>query len=191
MWWTGKESLFQWHSKIGYVILSVVVTRLIWGFVGSHHARFVNFVRGWSATRAYIKAPANTVGHNPLGALSVLALLGVLLVQGFSGLFSTDDIASEGPLAYLVGDLSYTMTALHGYSWTVLQGLILLHIAAVLFYQWSRKYPLLQAMLRGSAEGKISEFPPVSLLRWIALLVLVIAVLVGLLWLAPSAPAYY
>ena len=77
MWWTGEEGLFEWHSKLGYVILTLVVSRLIWGFVGSYHARFVHFVRGWKAVAGYVKEPIETVGHNPLGALSVLALLGV------------------------------------------------------------------------------------------------------------------
>tara|TARA_B110000503_G_C7042622_1_gene368856 strand:+ start:170 stop:835 length:666 start_codon:yes stop_codon:yes gene_type:complete len=191
MWWTGESGLFEWHSKLGYVILTLVVTRLLWGFVGSHHARFGNFVRGWSVIKRYLQSPTASVGHNPLGALSVIALLGVLLFQGISGLFSNDDIAFDGPLSYLAGVYSHTITALHQGSWMVLQGLILLHIGAVLFYQWRKKQPILQAMLHGMAEGKFSESPPVSILRWVTLVVLVAIVLSSLLWLAPSPPAYY
>lgn len=191
MWWTGEEGLFEWHSKLGYVILTLVVSRLIWGFVGSYHARFVHFVRDWTTIARYIKAPFETVGHNPLGALSVLALLGVLLFQGMTGLFSADDVAFDGPLSYLAGDFSHTVTDLHEASWVALQGLIVLHIGAVIFYQWRKKQPLVQAMVRGIASGKASGVPPVSTLRWILVVALVAAVLALVLWLAPTAPTYY
>ena len=191
MWWTGEEGLFEWHSKLGYVILTLVVSRLIWGFVGSYHARFTHFVRGWKAVTGYVKEPIETVGHNPLGALSVLALLGILLFQGVTGLFSADDVAFDGPLSYLAGDFSHTMTELHEASWAVLQGLIVLHIAAIIFYQWRKKQPLLQAMLRGVADGKVSRVPPVSILRWLLVVALVGATLAGIIGLAPTAPSYY
>ena len=100
-WWTGEEGKFDWHSWVGYSLLVLVVTRIIWGVVGSRHARFTDFLRGPGAIRGYLKGePAATPGHNPLGGWAVVALLSVLLLQAVSGLFNSDDVLYNGPLYY-------------------------------------------------------------------------------------------
>jgi cytochrome b len=100
MWWSGETGRMQIHSYVAYVLITLVVTRLTWGFVGSYHSRFSNFVVGPSKIARYVTQGDDGVGHNPLGALSTVALLLVLLAQGVSGLFSVDDVAFDGPLAY-------------------------------------------------------------------------------------------
>ena len=103
-WWTAETGRLEWHRWSGYTLLALVLFRVYWGFAGSSTARFRNFVRGPRAIREYLRAPpAVTVGHNPLGALSVLALLGLLLMQIVLGLFAVDvDGIESGPLSLYV-----------------------------------------------------------------------------------------
>ena len=106
-----------------------------WGLVGSTYARFAHFVRGPGAIRAYLQGRWRGVGHNPLGALSVLALLGLLAFQVSTGLFSNDDIAFNGPLYPLVDkDTSDWLSGLHNQAEWFIYGLVGLHIAAILYY---------------------------------------------------------
>lgn len=191
MWWTGEEGMMDWHSKIGYGLLILVTTRLVWGLVGSYHARFTNFLAGFSRIREYLRGAAPTVGHNPLGGWSSLAMLLLVFTQASSGLMANDDIAFEGPLAYWAGDLSATLTEWHEINWGILRALIVLHLAAIAFYQWRRHQPLVKAMVLGKAEGKVSEVAPRS--GWWALLIAAAfsGALYLLVTLAPQAPSYY
>src|SRR5512133_1723758 len=109
----------QIHLLSGYAILSLVLFRILWGFLGGAHARFASFVRGPAAVIAYLRAlprhqAGQHLGHNPAGAWSVIVMLIVLLAQAGTGLFSNDDIATEGPLAKLVSKaLSDRITGAH------------------------------------------------------------------------------
>src|SRR3954462_11780347 len=75
-WWTGKSGRLEWHRWSGYALLGLLVFRLCWGIFGSSTARFTQFLRGPRDILAYVRGRwALAPGHNPLGALSVLALL--------------------------------------------------------------------------------------------------------------------
>ena len=87
----------EWHSRAGLLIVGLLSFRLAWGFVGFEHARFASFAPTPTRLRAYLMGQWRGVGHNPLGALSVFALLGILALQAATGLFSNDDIAINGP----------------------------------------------------------------------------------------------
>jgi cytochrome b len=152
---TGKlgGNLIEWHGRIGLLILGLLTFRVVWGFIGSPTARFANFVRGPAAIRAYLRGEWRGVGHNPLGALSVLALLALTLAQVGSGLFANDDIAFEGPLAGLVGkDWSNRASGVHEWLLYGLLGLIGLHVAAVGYYVRVRKDNLVRPMVTGWRE---------------------------------------
>ncbi len=83
----------QWHAYCGYAALALILFRLIWGFVGSWHARFANFIPSPSRLITFLRGETDGgLGHNPLGALSVIALLAVVLIQALTGLFADDDI---------------------------------------------------------------------------------------------------
>ena len=143
-------SLMVWHGRIGLAILGLLVFRIVWGFIGSTHARFAQFVRGPSTILAYLRGRWQGIGHNPLGALSVLTLLGLLLFQSLSGLIATDDIAFRGPLQAVVSnDTSDWFTGLHRQTIWLIGGLVGLHIAATLFYTLVRKDNLVKPMLSG------------------------------------------
>ena len=189
-WWTGEEGKFDWHSWVGYSLLVLVVTRIIWGVVGSRHARFTDFLRGPGAIRGYLKGePAATPGHNPLGGWAVVALLSVLLLQAVSGLFNSDDVLYNGPLYYAASTgFRDTMGEVHEVAFDALVVLLVLHLVAVAYYQFRRRQPLVQAMLRGRAASKEGLEAPRP--WWLA--VLIAGVLALLLWwglsLAPEPP---
>jgi cytochrome b len=142
---------FTWHRRLGYTVLVLVAFRIVWGFFGTRHARFASFVRGPRVLLAYLRerGPA-TVGHNPLGALSVIALLALLLLQAATGLFANDEIMNMGPFyGWIAPELSNRITSLHRASseWQLV--LIGLHVAAVAYYVRVHRQPLVNAMITG------------------------------------------
>lgn len=138
------------HGIAGLATIGLLVFRLGWGLVGSTHARFRNFAPSASKIRAYLRGRWHGVGHNPLGAFSVFALLGLLALQAASGLFSNDDIAFAGPLAGLVdAGLSARLAAIHQLLANLLLGLLALHVVAIIFYTWFKKENLVKPMVTG------------------------------------------
>lgn len=145
-----------WHFRLGYVVFTLLLFRVLWGLVGGRWSRFTSFVRTPATIWRYLRgrhtaAEALDVGHNPLGALSVLGLLGVLAVQVGTGLVADDEIANAGPLVSLVsGSLSSSMTTWHKSwgQWLVI-GLVVLHVAAILFYLVKKRQNLVGPMLGG------------------------------------------
>jgi cytochrome b len=150
---------FQLHTWLGYTTLVLVAARLIWGFVGTRHAKFSQFVRGpgsiWRYARALVGGePVRTPGHNPLGALMVLVLLALLLAQAITGLFANDEIAEFGPLVGLVTTgFSNELTTWHHKIFEALQVLIVLHVLAAFAYLWVKRENLLLPMLTGSKSA--------------------------------------
>jgi cytochrome b len=146
-------SLIDWHGRLGIFILGLLVFRLIWGFIGSTQSRFVTFFPTFSRIVAYLKGTWQGIGHNPLGAISVLALLTVLAVQVGTGLFANDDIAFEGPLFNLVDkSFSNKLTSWHNISFNFLLALVGLHMVALIFYRWVKKTNLIVPMLTGKKK---------------------------------------
>jgi cytochrome b len=148
-------NVMRWHMIGGYTILALVLFRLGWGFAGSTTARFSNFLAGPRTALAFGRrllsgGPAPHAGHNPLGGWMVVFLLAALAVQAGSGLFSNDDIATEGPLAALVSkDRSDWLTVIHRWNQNVLLALIGLHVAAVLYHWRVKRENLISAMFTG------------------------------------------
>ena len=146
-------ALIPWHGRIGLAILGLLVFRLLWGFMGSTHARFRDFFPGPGRLLAYLRGQWRGVGHNPLGALSVLALLGILSLQAVTGLFANDDIAFQGPLTVLVdGETSQWLTRIHRLNFNLLLALVGLHIGAILFYTLVKQDNLVKPMITGLKE---------------------------------------
>lgn len=169
-------NLIDWHGKIGLAVLGLVVFRLVWGIVGSTYARFCQFFPTPAKVATYLKGGWQAPGHNPLGAFSVFALLGVLIFQLLTGLVANDDIAFVGPLYDLVGrDLSNLATGWHHLSVNVLIALVVLHLAAIMFYAHVKKDNLVKPMLRGWKEVAQGESA-----RGGGALALVVALLIAL-----------
>ena len=138
------------HGKAGLAILGLVAFRVVWGLVGSTHARFLSFVPTFPKIRAYLKGQWRGVGHNPLGALSVFALLGLLAAQATTGLFSNDDISFSGPLFALIDEaVAGRLTAWHRKLAYVLFGLLALHVVAILAHLRFKRDNLVRPMVTG------------------------------------------
>ncbi|MNV53326.1 hypothetical protein D3C71_1454700 [compost metagenome] len=149
----------DWHVRFGCTALGLILFRLLWGFFGPRYARFAHFVRGPSAVARYLKGAAAPAGHNPLGALSVMALLLVVGFQAVSGLFTTDDIMTQGPLFGHVGEVTANaMTAWHKLNEWVILGLVALHLLAVTWYAVVRRKRLVRAIITGNVDAK--DVPP-------------------------------
>ena len=190
-WWSAEEEHLEWHIWSGIAVLSLLVFRILWGFVGSSTARFANFVRGPRAIFDYLRDMKGwrPIGHSPLGALSVLLMLAAIAVQVGLGLFAADDDGFyEGPLARLVSfDLSEQLTELHEDWFNVILVLIGLHIAAVLFYRLALGKRLIRPMLTGrGSEEDIEPMRPGK--TWVAVLCLLIAIGIGRWVLAGARP---
>ena len=178
---TGKlgGNWLEWHKRAGFSVLGLVAFRILWGFVGSHHARFVNFLRGPTVVFAYIKGVMHKdsrhyAGHNPLGALSVVTMLGVILLQSVLGLFSNDDLMLEGPYASLVSKaVSDQVTVLHKLNADLILILVGIHLAAIAFSWFYKKQNLVKPMFTGvkilpaSAAERPSPRPRPIWLAWL------------------------
>ena len=143
-----------WHSYCGYTALVLVVFRIIWGFVGPHHARFSSFVPSLSGLKAFLKdQTVSPLGHNPLGALSVIAMLLIVLVQATSGLFTDDEISFQGPLSkFLSEDMVKFMNQIHSTNHVLVYGIVALHLIAIFYYQKIKKNNLIGPMVYGDKE---------------------------------------
>jgi cytochrome b len=140
-----------WHGRFGLAILGVVVFRIVWGVVGSTHARFVNFLPTPRAIADYVAGRWRGLGHNPLGALSVLALLALVALQSTAGLFANDDIAFYGPLARVVsGEFGAFATGLHQRAEWIVYAMVALHVGAVLFHLHAKNDDLIVPMITGT-----------------------------------------
>ena len=190
-WWSGKQHMYDIHLWSGVAVLTLLIFRLLWGLFGSSTARFANFVRGPSAVRDYLGGRWRGIGHSPLGALSVIALLGLLALQVGLGLFASDeDGLLLGPLSgFISGDVSEEITDLHEDVFNVLLGLIGLHIAAVLFYWVARKQNLIGPMLSGTAELDPNAEPMRPGKWWVALLCLAAGLAISR-WVIAGVPPF-
>ena len=149
---TGLEggNWMVWHGRLGILIIGLLTFRIVWGLVGSTYARFSQFVPGPGRLLRYLRGQWQGLGHNPLGALSVLTLLGLLLFQTISGLFANDDIAFNGPLQDLVSKgTSDWLTGLHRQVVWFLVALVCLHVIAVVFHTRVHKNDLITPMISG------------------------------------------
>lgn len=158
------------HALSGYCILTLIIFRLSWGLIGSYHARFINFVPSPRVLIQYLSGKiSGGLGHNPLGALSVLALLSSVGVQAVTGLFTNDDIAFEGPFAkYVSSGTVELLTSIHYFNEKILIAVIVLHLCAILYYQKFKGENLIKPMLQGDKEidpSKEAEFLPADLGR--------------------------
>ena len=200
-----------WHFRSGYTILTLIMFRIAWGFAGGRYARFGSFLFSPAQILSYLRSAPNavrTLGHNPLGSLSVFALIGLVSLQVATGLFANDDIASEGPLAkYVSNATSGLLTSIHHLNEKLLIATVLLHIGAIVFYVFRKRENLIKPMISGDREVDASAQAAASSadrsepdlmqasrddagLRWRALLIVLIcaACVAGLVTWSGKAP---
>jgi cytochrome b len=187
---------FQYHAWFGYSVLVLASFRILWGFVGTRHARFSNFLRGPRATAGYLlqvfrrDAGGPHPGHNPLGAWMVVLFLFLLVAQGATGLFTNDEIFNLGPLYGYVSDaLSLTLTSWHRrlFDWILIA--IAAHVLAIVGHRTLAGHRLVGPMITGrkpAAHVPASEAIESSRL-WLAAILLA-SLVSGLAWTVSQAP---
>jgi cytochrome b len=155
-WLTHELDAFTWHVWCGYSVLVLTVARIVWGFVGPRHARFASFVRSPATTARYARSLLRAhgaeryAGHNPLGAIMVLAFLTLLVLQAGAGLFANDDIANTGPLYGYVSDAtSDTLARVHKLLAKLIWIAVGIHVTAVIAYALLRRVNLIGPMFTG------------------------------------------
>jgi len=154
-WLTFQRGWMTVHFYTGYTTLSLLLFRLVWGFVGSDTARFLRFLKSPVAAIRHLmhlhrREPDTEIGHNAAGGWMVLVLLGLLLVQAITGLCANDDIFLEGPWAGWVGkSWSDWLTGIHhrNFNWILIA--IALHVLAVLAYAVIKRHNLVRPMITG------------------------------------------
>ena len=172
---TGKVggNAMVWHFRLGYVVFTLLAFRLVWGLVGGHWSRFANFIYSPAVVLRYLRGQSGShehheVGHSPLGAFSVFALLGVLTAQVATGLVADDEIANTGPLIKFVsGATSSVATSWHKTwgQWLIVT-LAALHVAAIVFYLVRRRRNLVHPMIVG--DKPLPAGVPASADHWTA-----------------------
>ncbi|MDR1660830.1 MAG: cytochrome b/b6 domain-containing protein [Azoarcus sp.] len=174
----------EWHGKLGLAITGLLAFRLVWGVIGSTYARFAQFVPGPARVLAYLRGQWHGLGHNPLGAFSVLGLLALISFQVASGLVSDDNISFTGPLKNLVSqDAADWMTGLHRLNVWLLAGLACLHVASIVFYAVVKKDYLLPPMITGTKLVDDPALVPARGGGWLAFIAAV-AIAAGATWAA-------
>jgi cytochrome b len=187
-WWAAEEHIFDLHKASGLTIVGLLVFRIYWGFAGPETARFGHFIRGPRAVFSYASSlfgPTHKLsfGHNPLGGLSVAAMILALVAQVTLGLFAadTDTGLDSGPLSRFVSyEFAETAGDLHEDAFNILIILIGIHIAAIVFYLVVKRTNLIGPMITGRRKNGVTG-PADGLAKiplWRFLLGIVIAVLV-------------
>lgn len=190
---SGKAENWFVHEKMGLAILGLVGFRIIWGVIGGHHARFLNFplrlsllityLRGrWAGDRLYHP------GHAPTGAWATLLILVVLGAMAISGTMSNNDILFEGPLAAWVGENSDIATEIHETLELLVFGVIALHLLAIIIYRKWLKIKLVPAMITGGIDD---QAPPISRIKQAFGVILLIAMVAGAESLALIGDRFY
>ncbi len=177
----------NWHARCGYAVLTLLLFRIVWGLIGGRWSRFANFIYAPSTIIAYAKGlgkPEHSVGHNPLGAGSVFALLGVLLLQVASGLFSDDDIAFQGPFSKFISNARVSQATWYHkeVGATVLYILVGLHVAAIFYYLYKKKENLLLPMVQGDKQLAVAVQPSRDDAASRAVAALVFGLCAGVVW---------
>lgn len=186
-WGSAEWGYMDRHMAIGQFILALLVFRILWGLMGSRTARFASFLASPAAVLRYLsgmfdRSKPMSVGYNALGGWAIMALLLALLVQTGTGLFATDDILVDGPLAHLVAKSTQQWLAgIHEENFEIIViGLVAMHLAANIFYGLYKSQPLVRRMITGD-QVTGAPAPPQAPLWWAAVL---FAMSCGLVWCA-------
>ncbi|WP_428492254.1 cytochrome b/b6 domain-containing protein [Rhodopila sp.] len=155
-WATQEWNHMEWHVRSGYAILTLLLFRIVWGFIGSDTARFTGFLRSPVAAlrhlaRIHRSEADREIGHNAAGGWMVLLMLVLIGVQAGTGLFANDDANTEGPLMHLVDkDQSNWLSHIHSLNFTLIEAVIVLHVLAIAVYAVLKRQNLVRPMVTGT-----------------------------------------
>jgi len=159
-WYTAEQGadLVEIHMQLGFVALTLIIFRILWGLLGPKHARFSQFIPSPKTLLNYLQKPEKVKsmpGHNPLGALMVIAMIVLISTQAISGLFINDDVFSSGPYyGSISNELEKVMRFLHHNTFDFMIAAIILHLGAIAYYWRVKKQNLVLPMLTGKKSSK-------------------------------------
>lgn len=182
LWYSAEQEWYGLHQTLAFVLASLFGARLVWGLIGSDTARFAHFVPTAARLKQYLAGKGAVAGHNPVSALMILALLLLVLLQFISGLMTSDEVMTEGPLYSLVPDwLSSLAGSWHELGFNLLLALVAVHVAAAIWHQL-RGDKVISAMWHGRKNLPAATASP--RLRGVLGYVTLVAVFFGLfaLW---------
>jgi cytochrome b len=187
-WATQEYNQMEWHVWVGYTILTLLVFRIIWGFVGSDTARFRQFLGSPVAAFRHLahigqREPDYQIGHNAAGGWMVLLMLGLIGLQAATGLFSNDDANTEGPLMHLVSkDQSDWLSHIHYLNFKAIEAVIVIHVLAITLYAVMKRQNLVRPMITGTKNMPPDTVAPqlVAPLWALATLAIAAALVAGL-----------
>lgn len=182
LWWTWHSGRIPLHETLGYITLAVLLFRIFWGVIGSSTARFTHFVRGPKEIASYLRggSPAR-IGHNPLGALSVLLLLGLMIADTGFGLFAEDvDGEESGALSRFVSyDIANWARGWHALLFNITIVVVAVHVLAILFYLLVKRDNLVGPMVTGRKRFDENVEQLVTPPAWVAALAILAAALIA------------
>ena len=171
------------HVTLGYTMAGLVAFRILWGLIGTRHARFASFVQGPAAVARYLRSlvagrPEHHAGHNPAGALAIIALLGMTLAVAVTGWATYNELGG------------HSLEELHEGAANLMLGIVGVHVGAVLVASWLHRSNLVGAMLTGRRPGSPEEGVRRA---WRSVAVALLLSVMGFWWLqwdaTPSAAA--
>ncbi|MDB5415019.1 MAG: hydrogenase [Rubritepida sp.] len=153
-YFTARAGQMEWHMRSGFVLLTLVIFRVCWGLVGSHTARFSRFLRSPFAALAHLRhmrrGPDLEIGHNAAGGWMAVLMLALLATQAVTGLFTDDQIFTQGPLAKRASpEVSDWASYLHLRTINILLAAIALHVLAIVWYRIRLGHNLIGPMVTG------------------------------------------
>jgi len=152
LWWSWRSERTELHETLGYITLGLLLFRLYWGVFGSSTARFTHFIKGPREIALYLRGALRpNIGHNPLGALSVILLLSLMILEVGFGLFAEDvDAEAPGSLARFVSyETADWARAWHAMLFNIIVLLVAIHVLAILFYLVVKRDNLVGPMITG------------------------------------------
>lgn len=171
------------HVTLGYTMAGLVAFRVLWGLMGTRHARFSSFVRGPAAIARYLRSlvggrPEHHAGHNPAGALAIIALLGMTIVVGATGWATYNEVGG------------HWFEELHEGAANLMLGIVAVHVGAVVLASWLHRSNLIGAMVTGRRPGRPEEGVRSA---WRSVASLMLVAVMGFWWMqwhaAPAGPA--
>jgi cytochrome b len=186
--WYGSSSLY-FHKMTGYLLITLILWRVLWGFFGSETAKFKTF---FPTPRKLIENKSPTLSHTPMGSLMIFALLGLITLQILTGFFTTDDISVDGPFYYLLPSISGLAGKIHHLGFKAIWICAVIHILANLYYQFIKKQPLISAMVTGQMRAAdyvdLKENSSYSSIRAIVFLIFSASFVFGTLYVFGKSP---
>jgi cytochrome b len=192
-WYTAEVDEMEIHFWLGYFMIGLILFRVIWGFIGPRHARFASFLKRPPAVWLYAKSLGSgehpqSIGHNPLGGLMVIAMLLLVGAQASTGLFASDDILWAGPYNPSVsGAMADKLSAFHQLNFNVILGAIVLHLLAIAFYALAKRHYLVPPMFHGMKLATIVPEHEAIASSQILKAMIVVAICGGAVWWLISA----